>query len=137
MSRNELQCLRCRNEMFLLKREKIQLGEATPWTGQLHNFTAGALDVEIHVCPNCGKLEFFTPSGTLQAMRSAEGSAKKREIVARKCMNCGRILPQEVSCCPVCGKTDEPPLPQIKCPTCGTVHDFDDPRCPYCDQPVE
>lgn len=23
-------------------------------------------------------------------------------------------------------------LPQIKCPNCGNLHDFDYPKCPYC-----
>lgn len=52
-------------------------------------------------------------------------------------------LALSVYCCPQCRKVeffaarDEhtgsvSPLPQIKCPNCGKLHDFDYPKCPVC-----
>ncbi len=46
----------------------------------------------------------------------------------------------EVYCCPKCGKTEffrpedsgEYQIAQIQCPNCGTMHDIDDPKCPFC-----
>lgn len=45
----------------------------------------------------------------------------------------------EIYCCPMCKKiefflanAEEKELPQKKCPKCGRSHDFDYPKCPYC-----
>ena len=59
MSRRTLRCLRCGGTMELLRREFLQLGK-TGWVlGDLDNLLAGALDVDILCCSDCGKLEFF------------------------------------------------------------------------------
>lgn len=85
-------CLRCNTEMKFLAKERLQLGK-TGWVlGDLPNLIAGALAVDIYVCPSCHKLEFFTTENI-----SAEDTS-----------------------------------PQRTCPTCGTVHDFDYPKCPKC-----
>ena len=60
-------------------------------------------------------------------------------------------LELEIYCCPQCGKleffrpddavcadagngeADLSGLPQKQCPKCGKRHDFDYPKCPYCD----
>ena len=58
---NQLNCLRCGTGMQFIRREKFQLGQ-TGWVlGDLPNLFAGAMEIEIYVCPKCGKLEFFQP----------------------------------------------------------------------------
>ena len=58
---NSLNCLRCGTGMQFIKHEKFQLGQ-TGWVlGDLPNLFAGAMEIEIYVCPKCGKLEFFQP----------------------------------------------------------------------------
>ena len=57
--RQRVACLRCGGEMHLMKRERLQLGKTGWLLGDLDNLLAGALDVDILCCPQCGKLEFF------------------------------------------------------------------------------
>lgn len=87
-------CLRCGETMEFLVREQLQLGKTGWLLGDLPNLLAGALEVNIYVCPVCRKLEFY----------AAEGDAEE----------------------------EEDGLPKRTCPACGTVHDFDYPRCPGC-----
>lgn len=87
-------CLRCGTEMKFLRKEKLQLGQ-TGWVlGDLPNLFAGAMEVVIYGCPQCGKIEFY--------------QADLANIY------------------------DESGLPQVTCPECGTKHDFDYPKCPFC-----
>ncbi len=78
--------------MKFLARERLQLGKTGWILGDLPNLLSGALDVYIYICPDCGKLEFFSAADD----------------------------------------TEEDELPQRKCPSCGTTHDFDYPKCPRC-----
>lgn len=72
MSRRTLRCLRCGGTMELLRREFLQLGK-TGWVlGDLDNLLAGALDVDILCCSDCGKLEFFR--GEWSELEDPEGS---------------------------------------------------------------
>ncbi len=93
-----LKCLRCGTEMDCLGREKLQLGEAGWILGDLPHLFAGALELEIYTCPNCGKVELYRPKLT------------KGELSGYSHKN----------------------LPQKQCPQCGESHDFDYPKCPYC-----
>ena len=94
----DLKCLRCGADMDCLGREKIQLGEAGLILGDLPHLFAGALELEIYACPNCGKVEFYRPKLT------------KGELTGYSHKD----------------------LPQKKCPQCSETHDFDYPKCPYC-----
>lgn len=91
MDRENLKCLRCGAAMKSAGRETIQLGQTGWLLGDLPNLLAGGLDVDIRLCPSCGKLEFF----------------------------CGEeeppALPQKT--CPKCGKQHDFDCP--KCPHCG------------------
>lgn len=88
----ELNCLRCNNKMSFLAKEQLQLGK-TGWIfGDIPNLISGALKVDIYVCKECRKLEFF--------------AATNEEI--------------------------EDETPQKTCEFCGTVYDFDYPKCPKC-----
>lgn len=75
---NQLNCLRCGTGMRFIRREKFQLGQ-TGWVlGDLPNLFAGAMEIEIYVCPKCGKLEFFQPgsdkfAGTADEAKTGSG----------------------------------------------------------------
>ena len=91
----ERTCLRCGEQMQFLAHERLQLGK-TGWVlGDLPNLLAGALEVNIFVCPHCLKLEFF---------------AAEQEVSAE--------LPKKT--CPVCGTAHDFDFP--KCPNCK--HDY-------------
>lgn len=94
----ERNCLRCGVRMGFLGREKLQLGECGAILGHLSNLLAGAMELDVFSCPECGKVEFFRPSLT-------KGEARN---------------------------DTDPELPQVQCPSCGNFHDFDHPKCPYC-----
>lgn len=108
---NQLNCLRCGAGMRFIRREKFQLDQ-TGWVlGDLPNLFAGAMEIEIYVCPKCGKLEFFQP-----------GSDKFAGTADEAKTGSGYLPP------------DAPDgLPRKKCPVCGAVLDFDYGRCPYCE----
>ena len=90
-----LSCLRCDGPMRFLTQEKFQMGEHGFLTGDLSHLIHGALELEVYICPQCGKMEFFAPE------KSESHSLED--------------------------------LPQKQCPRCGKRHDFDYPKCPYCD----
>ena len=136
-----LRCVHCDRELDYIKREDIQLGKQSIWHDWNH-ILHGSLEVDIFACPKCGKIEFFMPSSYLAKQTDAETdappgqiaagkNARPAQIVARKCTECGTLAPDGATYCPVCGE-EGLLLPQIKCPVCGALHDFDDPKCPYC-----
>ena len=88
----DMKCLRCEEPMQFFTTENLQLGKTGWILGDLPNLLAGALAVDIYVCPACRKLEFYVADET-----EAEAS-----------------------------------LPKKTCPVCGTIHDFDYPKCPRC-----
>jgi len=113
----KLSCLRCKTSMNFARQEKIQLGQTGFLLGDWPNLIAGALEVDIWLCPQCGKVEFFLPG-----------------------------YPKETYPEPEMDETTEPPdealdivgvsmegIPQVCCPVCGLQHDFDFPRCPRCE----
>ena len=130
METETLLCLRCGKPMRFLMREDIQLGKQSFWHDWNH-LLHGALAVNIYVCPDCGKLEFHAPA-KMFAAEDAARDAKPGGIVALRCDACGAILPKGEKVCSACGDAGALLLPQIKCPACGALHDFDDVRCPYC-----
>ena len=87
------QCLRCSGTMRSIGVEKIQLGQTGLLLGMWRNILAGSLEVDIRICSECGKVEFFSTHSS-------------------------SLLNDD--------------LPQRTCPQCGSVHDFDFPKCPSC-----
>ena len=88
----QMDCLRCNTKMQFLSREQLQLGK-TGWVlGDLPNLIAGALDVDIYICPSCSRLEFFAPSQT-----EAEST-----LPTRTCPNCGAVHDFDYPKCPRC-----------------------------------
>ena len=84
-------CLRCAGEMTYLRTEKLQLGQTGWILGDLPNLLAGALAVEIYVCKDCGKLEFYLANEEEEA-----------PIPQRKCPHCGQMHDFDAPRCPYC-----------------------------------
>ena len=109
---NDMNCLRCGRQMRYIKRENLQLGQ-TGWVlGDLPNLIAGSLELEIYICPQCGKVEFFTPE---------QSTAYSHNV----CPGCNKVEFY-------LAETVEEELPQKQCPNCGKKHVFDYPKCPFC-----
>ena len=87
---NDMTCLRCGEPMQYSKREKIQLGETTLILGDARNLWAGALEVDIYVCSNCGKIEFYVPEPA------------EPELPQKQCPNCGKTHDFDYPKCPFC-----------------------------------
>ena len=113
----KLDCLRCGTTMAFARKEHFQLGKTGIFLGDLPNLMAGSLEMEIYCCPKCGKLEFFRPD---------DGVYTREEEVPDD-------LPPEATSQIVGVSRDG--VPQVRCPACGKNHDFDYPRCPYCEHP--
>jgi uncharacterized protein YbaR (Trm112 family) len=79
--------------MQFFAKEQLQLGKTGWILGDLPNLLAGALIVDIYVCPECRKVELYYAANDSEAEES---------------------------------------LPKKTCLICGTVHDFDYPKCPKC-----
>lgn len=78
-------CLRCGDNMEFIGSEKLQLGEAgRPFS----NLLAGSLEVDIHYCKNCGKLEFY--------------HTKDELLTKVQCPDCGKIHHRDYPKCPFC-----------------------------------
>lgn len=75
-------------------RENLQLGKTGLLLGNLPNLFAGALEVAIFVCPECGKIEFFNTDAKDE---STEGS-----LPQRSCPKCGSTHDFDYGRCPVC-----------------------------------
>ncbi len=84
-------CLRCNGKMSSIGTEKIQLGQFGLLTGYLSNLMAGGLEVEIYICTNCGKIEFFSVNESAQ-----------NELPQVKCPECGYTHDFDYPKCPRC-----------------------------------
>lgn len=111
-----VKCGNCGGKLRFLKREKIQLGQTGFFAGDWSNILAGALEVEIYCCPQCGKIEFYQPREQMWEPEDDQDD-----------------LPPESSQGIVGVSRDG--VPQVRCRACGKTHDFDYPNCPYCDHP--
>ncbi len=83
-----LSCLRCGNLMNYIKTENIQLGQYGLILGDIPNYIAGGLLVDIYICNDCHKVEFF---------ESVEEQTEKI-----KCPNCGKQHDFDYPKCPFC-----------------------------------
>ena len=89
-------CGNCETEMKFLKREDIQLGKTGLFLGDLPNLLAGALDVEIWCCPQCGKLDFYLAQLDLEIDDCGA-------ISQIECEQCGAAYDLDYPKCPCCG----------------------------------
>ena len=88
----ETKCLRCNEQMQFLANERIQLGK-TGWVlGDLPNLLAGALKVDIYVCPKGHKLEFY----------ATEQETEEDSLPKKTCPVCGAVHDFDHPKCPKC-----------------------------------
>ena len=85
------QCLRCSGTMMAIGVEKIQLGQTSLITGMWRNILAGSFEVEIHICSECGKVEFYSTHGF-----------ENDELPTRTCPECGSAHDFDFPKCPSC-----------------------------------
>ena len=95
MDVKNLKCLRCQSTMRFAGRENLQLGKTGWLLGDLPNLFAGALEVSIFACPNCGKVEFFEAD--------ARGESAEKPLPQRTCPKCGCTHDFDYGRCPACG----------------------------------
>ena len=94
----QMNCLRCQSQMAYAGREKLQLGR-TGWVlGDLPNLLAGALEVDIYICPKCGKLEFFSAN-----YEGDPDRYRDEELPGKQCPDCGLNIDFDYPKCPCCG----------------------------------
>lgn len=110
----KLNCLRCGGDMKFGLRQHFQMGKAGFFSGDWPHLLAGALELDVYFCPDCGKVEFFTPDSPQTAPEMEEF-----DFVAS-------MVNQDIDAVSADG------MPQKKCPVCGRNHDFDYPKCPHC-----
>lgn len=115
----ELKCLRCESDMQFWRCEKIQLGEAGFLKGDWEHVASGSLMVDIYICPECGKLEFYSAEGIPEPL-------DKNDPSLYFCPECGRPHGCGQMKCPYCGHKYR------YCPKCGKKHDNDLAACPHC-----
>ena len=101
----KLNCLRCNIPMEFVKRENVQLGKTGFFSGDWSNLWAGALDVAIFACPQCGKLELFRGD----QYEEAEVDFVADSIAQTTCPTCGTRHDLDDPQCPRC-KTKNPRL---------------------------
>ena len=93
-----LNCLRCGSSMVFSGNEKLQLGQTGWILGDIPNLLAGALEVELYYCPECGKLEFFAAGQTESTNRYRDESLPEKQ-----CPACGLSIDFDYPKCPCCG----------------------------------
>ena len=81
-------CLRCDGDMQLLGRHKIQLGQTGWLTGNWNNLLSGALEVNIFICSNCGKIEFYNERSDNLPQVKCPTCGCSHDFDYPKCPNC-------------------------------------------------
>ena len=92
----EKRCPNCGHSMKFVRREDIQLGEATILGGVWPNIWAGSLDVELWGCPRCGKLDLYRGNWS-------EDSGEEDHMAQTVCPSCGAEHDLDDPQCPNCG----------------------------------
>lgn len=102
-------CLRCGGNMAYRGKEQLQLGNTeTSWIFFRNYSFNGSIEMELWVCEQCCKVEFYVnPESALAAGLPED-----------------RMVEDPFA--------DPDATPQKICPRCAIVHDFDFPKCPDC-----
>lgn len=83
-------CLHCGVKLSFVGRRKIQLGQTGWILGDIPNLIAGAMELDIYSCPDCGKVEFYQAENTGDSIPQV------------KCPNCGKMHDMDYPRCPFC-----------------------------------
>ncbi|MFR1517438.1 MAG: hypothetical protein ACLSVG_01480 [Clostridia bacterium] len=87
-----LNCLRCNVPMKYVGQKKIQLGQTGWILGDLPNLLAGAMELDLYFCPQCGKIEFF----------QSDDAADDEQLPQKQCPRCGKTHDFDYPKCPFC-----------------------------------
>ncbi len=88
-----MECLRCGKSMLHVSTEKLQLRKTRVPLSTLPSIVGGEMELNVYVCPVCGKVELFHPKEpTLVDM-----------VPQEKCPRCGTGHDFEQTRCPHCG----------------------------------
>ena len=96
--KREIDCLRCNQKMNYMMTERLQLGQTGWILGDLPNLFAGALEVDIYSCPDCGKIEFFMT----HFLKGSEEVIEEEVVPQKKCPLCGQEHDVTDAQCPFC-----------------------------------
>lgn len=91
---------------------------------------------KIYNCLRCGTRMSYAFTEDIQLGRTSFLTGSWPNLLAG-------AMRLEIYCCPACGKVEfftadsdadasSADTPQVRCPNCGKLHDFDYPRCPFC-----
>ncbi len=72
--------------------QTFQLGKTGWILGDIPNLIAGAMEMEIYLCPKCGKVEFFQESDI----------QNDNKIAKTTCPKCGGVHDIDYPKCPFC-----------------------------------
>ncbi len=78
--------------MIPIGTKKIQLGDAGAWSGEWSHIIEGSLEVDIYVCSQCKKIEFYATSKISGHERLSQ----------KKCPECGNEHDFDYPKCPSC-----------------------------------
>lgn len=134
MELRKMTCLRCGGEMAFRESTQLELNDSG-WRGfESH------LKVQIYICPECGKIEFFHPVKAKETEQDAAGDYGSSDTtegyipgVAEdvKCYQCGKEHPADDPYCPLCGMPTRKPEAK-RCEWCGEILRGRERRCPHC-----
>lgn len=95
----EKRCTACGSGLRFFSREKFQLGQTGWLLGSLSNLLAGAMEIAVWTCPNCGKVELYWPEG-----QALPDKAEENHIAQIKCPFCGQDHDLDDVWCPHCDR---------------------------------
>lgn len=92
-------CLRCGGHMSYVGREHLQKGKMGFFLGEWPNLLAGAYWVDVYVCDECHKMEFYAAEYVEPQEPEDEGA-----MAQVPCPYCGTEHDLDDAVCPYCGK---------------------------------
>ena len=91
------------DEWKLMRKDLRRRFGQTGWIlGDLPNLIAGAMEVDIYCCSDCGKLEFYR-ADMYTERTFASNQHEPSDLPQRTCPNCGILHDFDYPMCPVCG----------------------------------
>lgn len=79
--------------MNYTRTEKLQFGQTGWILGDLPNLLAGAMEVDVYSCHECGKLEFYMSDQTEKT---------NEELPQKQCPKCKKMHDFDYPKCPFC-----------------------------------